>query len=197
MANDNKPGFFDNLLGSLGLKKAEPAPAPAPVRPRTGNTGPMAKKLGTGEQFVRSKTGPTEGSSTGPIGEKKAITAQLSPEEKSKQSEERRYLIAAYESTPTLIPEFQNPQYMYKLISNERDFTQEQLNMLLQERKQILLEHSGTELPESLEHRLNELDLKAQEYRNDLTRLFLLIKKVAGVQKSGTGGTDFLDPLKR
>lgn len=197
MANDKKPGFFDNLLGSFGLKKAEPEPAPASNRARTGNTGPMGKKLGTGEQFVRSKTGPTEGATTGPIGEKKTGTAPLSPEEKAKQSEERRYLISAYESTPTLIPEFQNPQYMYKLISNERDYTQEQLNVLLSERKQILFEHSGTELPEHLENRLNELDFKAQEFRNDLTRLFLLIKKVAGVQKSGTGGTDFLDPLKK
>lgn len=198
MANDKKPGFFDNILGSLGLKKAEPAPAPARVRTgNTGNMGPLPRKPGTGEQFVRSKTGPTEGASTGPIGEKKSVTAPLSPEEKAKQSEERRYLIAAYEATPTLIPEFQNPQYMYKLISNERDYTQEQLNMLLSERKQILLEHSGAELPEALEQRLHELELKAQEYRNDLTRLFLLIKKVAGVQKSGTGGTDFLDPLKK
>lgn len=193
MANDQsekKGGFLGNLLTTMGLKKPEPAPV---ARSRPATTGPI-RKLGTGEQFVRSKTGPTEAGHTA-APEKKAITEPLSPEEKAKQSEERRYLIAAFEATPTLIPEFQNPQYMYKLISNERDFTQEQLNGLLQDRKQLLYDHPG-ELPETEEARLNELDTRAQELRNDLTRLFLLIKKVAGIQKTGTGGTDFLDPLK-
>jgi hypothetical protein len=46
------------------------------------------------------------------------------------------------------------------------------------------------------ERELDTLDARIQEYRNDLSRLFLLIKRVTGIQKSGTGGTDFLDPLK-
>lgn len=193
MTNDQsgkKSGFFGQLLASMGLAKPEapepPAPKQAPMRTPTG----PVKKPGTGEQFTRSQAG--EGS--GPLGESKAVTQPLSPEEKAKQSEERRYLIAAYEATPTLIPEFQNPQYMYKMISNERDYTQEVLNQLLSERKQLLLEHTG-ELPEPLETQLNQLDIRAQELRNDLTRFFLLIKRVAGIQKSGTGGTDFLNPL--
>lgn len=195
MADDSnqKAGFFNQILSSLGLKKPEPEPAPPPVaRPRTGNTGAIARKPGTGEQFSRSGTGPVGAE---PAPEKKAVTAPLTPEEKAKQSDERRYLIAAFESTPTLIPEFQNPQYMYKLISNEREYTQEKLNALLEERKMLLIERSG-QLDEEQEDRLNTLEGQAQELRNELTRLFLLIKRVAGIQKSGTGGTDFLDPLK-
>lgn len=190
--SNQKAGFFNQLLTTLGLKKPEPEPVPPPARPRTGNTGAITRKPGTGEQFSRSRTGPV-GADAPP--EKKAVTAPLTPEERAKQSDERRYLIAAFESTPTLIPEFQNPQYMYKLISNEREYTQEKLNVLLEERKMLLIEHGG-QLGEEHEERLNTLDAQAQELRNDLTRLFLLIKRVAGIQKSGTGGTDFLDPLK-
>lgn len=183
--SDKKPGLVDQLLGAFGFKKPVP-PAPAPR-----HTGSMMRKLGTGEQFVRSKD-PGEQ----PAFASRSITEPLSPEERAQRSEERRYLIAAYEATPTLIPEFQNPTYMYKMISNERDYTQELLNDLLAERKGLLME-AGPEITEELEERLNEMDLQAQELRNDLTRLFLLIKKVAGIQKNGTGGTDFLDPLRQ
>lgn len=180
--DDKKQGLLGQLMSSLGLKKAAPPPPPSAPRPRT--TAP--KKAGS-EQFIRSTndTKPLDGKTTNP----------LSPHEKAKQSEERRYLIAAYEATPTLIPEFQNPQYMYKLISNEREYTQERLNELLQQRKDILVQH-GEVVPPELESMVEELERQIQEQRNELTRLFLLIKRVAGIQKSGTGGTDFLDPLK-
>jgi hypothetical protein len=192
MADDSnqKAGFFNQLMSTLGLKKAEPEPVAPPIRPRTGNTGAITRKPGTGENFSRSQTGPV---GTEPSPEKKAVTAPLSPEEKAKQSDERRYLIAAFESTPTLIPEFQNPQYMYKLISNEREYTQEKLNALMEERKMLLIAQSGQPDEEHPEQ-LDRIEAKAQELRNDLTRLFLLIKRVAGIQKSGTGGTDFLAP---
>lgn len=190
MANDGsqkKPGFLNNLLASIGLRKeapqAPPAPRPAPPQPPS-NTGKSKSA-----QFVRSQD-------TMPLAASKApATNPLTPQEKAKQSEERRYLISAYETTPTLIPEFQNPQYMYKLISNEREYAQEVLTELLQRRKEILIEH-GENLPPEAEEELAELDRQIQDLRNDLTRLFLLIKRVAGIQKSGTGGTDFLDPLK-
>lgn len=133
---------------------------------------------------------------TAPIAPSAKATMPLSEEEKAKQSEERRYLIAAYEATPTLIPEFQNPQYMYKLISNERDYVQESLNRLLADRKKVAAD-AGPEPSLGAQQSLDRLDARLQEYRNDLTRLFLLIKRVAGIQRSGTGGTDFLDPLKK
>ncbi len=190
MANDGsqkKPGFLDNLLSSMGLKKEEPQP-PAPVR--SAGSRPLSPQgKSKSAQFVRSQD--TRPLSAG----KPAETVPLTPQEKAKQSEERRYLISAFETTPTLIPEFQNPQYMYKLISNEREYSQEYLSELLQRRKEILIEH-GESMPPEAEEELAEIDLKIQELRNDLTRLFLLIKRVAGIQKSGTGGTDFLDPLK-
>lgn len=190
MANDGsqkKPGFLDNLLTSIGLKKEEP-PAPAISRP-TGSRPLTPTGRAKSEQFVRSQD--TKPLSAG----KPQATNPLTPQEKAKQSEERRYLISAYEATPTLIPEFQNPQYMYKLISNEREYAQEILSELLQRRKEILIEF-GEALTPDAEAELSGIDSRIQELRNDLTRLFLLIKRVAGIQKSGTGGTDFLDPLK-
>lgn len=190
MAQDGKkPGFLDSLLTSIGLKKeAPPPPPPAPAR--TGGSRPLSpSSTSKSAQFVRSQD-------TQPLSQSRgAATNPLSPEEKAKQSEERRYLISAYETTPTLIPEFQNPQYMYKLISNEREYAQEILSDLLQRRKELLIEYGDNLTPEA-EAELNEIDTKVQDLRNDLTRLFLLIKRVAGIQKSGTGGTDFLDPLK-
>lgn len=190
MANDGsqkKPGFLDNLLTSIGLKKEAPPPA-APMRSAGSRPlSPTGKSKSA--QFVRSQeTMPLSAGKT-------AATNPLTPHEKAKQSEERRYLISAYETTPTLIPEFQNPQYMYKLISNEREYSQEVLSEFLQRRKEILIEY-GDALPPEAETELAEIDTQIQELRNDLTRLFLLIKRVAGIQKSGTGGTDFLDPLK-
>lgn len=191
MSNDGskKPGFFNNLLTSMGLKKEEPQPQPqAPVR-SSGSRPLSPTGRSKSAQFVRSQD-------TMPLSATKAAaTNPLSPQEKAKQSEERRYLISAFETTPTLIPEFQNPQYMYKLISNEREYSQEVLSELLQRRKEILIEYGENLTPEA-ESELAEIDSRIQELRNDLTRLFLLIKRVAGIQKSGTGGTDFLDPLK-
>ena len=190
MANDGKmPGFLNNLLTSIGLKKEE-APPPPPAPTRSAGSRPLSP---TGKsksaQFVRT-------SDTQPLSQTKAAaTNPLTPQEKAKQSEERRYLISAYETTPTLIPEFQNPQYMYKLISNEREYAQEVLSELLQRRKELLIEF-GDSFPPEEEAELAEIDGRIQDLRNDLTRLFLLIKRVAGIQKSGTGGTDFLDPLK-
>ncbi|MBM3268848.1 MAG: hypothetical protein FJZ01_14505 [Candidatus Sericytochromatia bacterium] len=165
-------GFLNSLLGNLGL--AKPAPQ-APARPGT-----------PGDRMV-----PRTGRETNPMAAGPKATQPLSEAEKAKQSEERRYLIAAFEATPTLIPEFQNPQYMYKLISNERDYVQENLNKALAERKKLFADIPDDPTP-AQQAALDRLDAKVQEYRNDLTRLFLLIKKVAGVQKSGTGGTDFL-----
>ena len=164
-------GFLDSLLGNLGIKK----PAPPPLARRNS------------DQLQRSgrETNPMAGGPPKP-------TQALSEAEKAKQSEERRYLIAAYEATPTLIPEFQNPQYMYKLISNERDYVQESLQRALADRKKMVTV-AGDEPDEATEGAIGGFDAKIQEHRNDLTRLFLLIKKVAGVQKSGTGGTDFLN----
>ncbi len=166
-----KKGFLDGILGGLGFGK--PAAKPAP-RAAMGS-----------DQLQRSPR------ATAPMPAAAKATAPLSEQEKAKQSEERRYLIAAFEATPALIPEFQNPQYMYKLISNERDYVQERLNKVLADRKKLA---SATDAEDP---GLDRLDARIQEYRNDLTRLFLLIKRVAGVQRSGTGGTDFLDPLKR
>ena len=178
MANDSsdkKPGLFGQFLASVGLSKPDPVPRP-PITGRMPGSG-------------------SRGADTSPLPPKRSATEPLSPAEKAKQSEERRYLIAAFETTPTLIPEFQNPQYMYKMISNERDYTQEMLGDLLQDRKMFLM-GVGPELSEEDEAKLDVFDRKAQALRNDLTRYFQLIKRVAGIQKSGTGGTDFLDPFK-
>jgi len=191
MANDGspkKPGFLDNLLTSIGLKKEEPLPPPAPMR-SSGSRPLSPTGKSKSANFVRSND--TMPLSAG----KPAATNPLTPQEKAKQSEERRYLISAYETTPTLIPEFQNPQYMYKLISNEREYSQEALSDLLQRRKEILIEYADP-FPPEIDAELADIDSLIQELRNDLTRLFLLIKRVTGIQKSGTGGTDFLDPLK-
>ncbi len=192
MANEGsqkKPSFFNNLLTSMGLKKENEEPQPE-TSVRSAGSRPLAPSgRSQSAQFVRSQD--TRPLSAG----KSAATNPLTPLEKSKQSEERRYLISAFETTPTLIPEFQNPQYMYKLISNEREHAQEILSDLLQRRKEILIEFGENLHPEA-ESELSEIDTRIQDLRNDLSRLFLLIKRVAGIQKSGTGGTDFLDPLK-
>ena len=107
-------------------------------------------------------------------------------EELQKESEERRYLISAWESSPDLIPEFRQPTYMYKLIATEREYVQAQLHALQQAR--AALEASGDAEPEALQ----ELEGREISLRLDLHRLFRLIKQVTGVQKSGTGGTDFI-----
>ncbi|MBI6546858.1 MAG: hypothetical protein HY692_08685 [Cyanobacteria bacterium NC_groundwater_1444_Ag_S-0.65um_54_12] len=162
---------MNSLLGNLGIKKA--------TTEKSNITPAGAKSSQRGRDTAHASTG----------------SLPQSADDKAKQSEERRYLIAAYKATPTLIPEFQNPQYMYKLISNEREYVQECLNRALAERKKRFAE-DNSRFSEEIELPLDSLDQEIQEYRNDLASLFLLIKKVAGIQKSGTGGTDFLDPFK-
>ncbi|MEB3204024.1 MAG: hypothetical protein VKP57_04935 [Candidatus Sericytochromatia bacterium] len=107
-------------------------------------------------------------------------------EELQKESEERRYLISAWESSPDLIPEFRQPTYMYKLITTEREYVQAQLHALQQAR--AALAATG----EAEGDAADELEGREIALRMDLNRLFGLIKKVTGVQRTGTGGTDFM-----
>lgn len=170
-------GLFGLLQGKLGKKKE------ARVRLDGGPRG--------GDRFVSATRTPgAAGQQTNPLTRGQA-TIPLSTEEKAKQSEERRYLISAYESNPRLIPEFQNAPYMYKLISQERDHVQEVLAPMIERRRLLMMRGD-----EAAEAELNALDREIQEHRNELARLFKLIKRVAGVQKSGTGGTHFLDPMQ-
>ncbi|HEY9766655.1 MAG TPA: hypothetical protein V6C82_09825 [Chroococcales cyanobacterium] len=178
MADPQKPNFFNSMLQSLGLSKAEP-PASA-SRPHPGKLSQAGK---SGDLLLSSRQ--TDGLAAKP-------TVPLSKEEKAKESVDRHYLIDAYETMPTLIPEFQNPQYMYKLISNERDYVQENLDVRVKEHKTLRSKsQAGISTPEE-DARFRALEKEIQSHRNELSRLFLLIKKVTGVNKSGTGGTDFL-----
>ena len=171
--------LLNMLLESVGLKRPEAAvPAPIPAHVPVPPPPPVSQKL---PDSGRSQTSP---------GLERRATQPLSQEEKAQQSEERQYLIAAFLTTPNLIPEFQNPQYMYKLISNEREYVQEQLNHILQRRKELLSIHGPDPEGEALAS-FQEVDRQAQRYRDELTRLFILIKRVTGIQKSGTGGTHF------
>ncbi|MEB3298952.1 MAG: hypothetical protein VKO21_05650 [Candidatus Sericytochromatia bacterium] len=139
---------------------------------------------------VQDAAGPRGERPTGPVParrERQMQTAPPSIEDLQKESEERRYLISAWEASPDLIPEFRQPTYMYKLITTEREYVQAQLHALQQARAALAAsgDEDGGEAAAELESR--EISL-----RMDLTRLFRLIKKVTGVQKSGTGGTDFI-----
>ncbi|HBN08581.1 MAG TPA: hypothetical protein DD435_07995 [Cyanobacteria bacterium UBA8530] len=178
MADPQKPNFFNSMLQSLGLSKAEPLVS--------------APKLHPGKAHQESKSGDLLLSSRQTDGLAAKPAAPLSKEEKDKESVDRHYLIDAYETMPTLIPEFQNPQYMYKLISNERDYVQENLDGRVKEHKLLRSRsQAGVSTPEE-DARYKVLEKEIQSHRNELSRLFLLIKKVTGVNKSGTGGTDFL-----
>lgn len=136
------------------------------------------------DQPVRSS-----GRGGGPSGPGRARLGPPPPpaiEELQKESEERRYLISAWESSPDLIPEFRQPTYMYKLITTEREYVQAQLHALQQAR--AALAATGEAEGEAAE----ELESREIALRMDLNRLFGLIKKVTGVQRTGTGGTDFI-----
>lgn len=170
MPDLQKFGFLGGVLQKFGVIKPPPEPEPEPEP----------------QQFIQP---PEEDF---PVG-----TAPLSEADKAKESEDRRYLIAAYEENPELIPEFKDPPYMYKLISNERDYMQEILNRKVADRKFLQTKAYAGGLTTEEERRVQDLGREIQAYRSELSRLFLLIKKVTGVNKSGTGGTDFLDPFKR
>jgi hypothetical protein len=169
MPDTPKLGFVNDLLQKFGLIKPPPEPEPEPE---------------PAPQFIQPPEA-TQG------------TAPLSEADKAKESEDRRYLIAAYEENPELIPEFKDATYMYKLISNERDYMQEVLNSKVADRKFLQTKAYAGGLSPEEERQVQDLGREIQAYRSELSRLFLLIKKVTGVNKSGTGGTDFLDPFKR
>lgn len=173
----DKPNFLNSILQGLGLAKPE-EPKPTPARP-------ARKPAQSGDLMLSTRqTDALSSKSTSP----------LSEEERQKEAEDRRYLIQAYQTNPGLIPEFQNPQYMYKLISNEREYIQERLTEKLREHKYLRSKSTaGVATPEE-EARLKAMDMEIQMHRNELTKLFLLIKKITGVTKSGTGGTNFLPP---
>lgn len=98
----------------------------------------------------------------------------LGPEEKARQSGQRRYLIDSYEKVPVLIPEFKDPQYMYRLFGEECDYTSECIREKEEARQLLVAKEKPTPRDRSVMKTLEE-EIKALQA--ELERFQALRKK--------------------
>lgn len=176
---DDKPDILSNLVSGLkGLfqppakpttptRKAPPKGADAFIRPATRDTAALAAQ------------------STAPLEQVRT------PEQKAEESKKRMVFIVKYMKDPASVPEFKDPKFVYKIITDERSYQTERVASLQAQLKQLIHgESDDPNAPSQLEQR-EDLERQIQASRDKLTQLFLLLKRVTGV-KGKTGGTGFL-----
>lgn len=217
MANDGGGkgflgGLFNKVKSGIDALAQQPT-VPKPPEPRPSQN-PSAS-------YVRN-TGPltNTSSATGPL------TAPVirTPEELAEESELRQSFITAYLADPELVPEFRDPKYVYKIVSDERGYQgqqcaklEEDLRFMLQTADPAFLVPLEDEAqvpepdaddepsPEVLEMR--ERAEAKREFQARRSALEAEIQKIRDFQtqlflilknvtgiKKKTGGTGFLNP---
>ena len=175
---DRVSQFLGGLKGLFsGAKQAPPAPQ--------RQTGPLPKGP---DAFMRQgrQTAPLAGQPTTPL-----PAPELSPEQKLEESKKRMAVIMTYMKDKNAVPEFKDPKFIYKIISDERTYQTALVGELESELREYTLGWVGDrEDPEFLE-RKEAMEQQIQATRNRLTQLFMLLKHITGV-KGKTGGTGFL-----
>jgi hypothetical protein len=173
---DRLSQFLGGLKGLFSGTKEAPAAPQRPVQPL---------KRGS-DAFVRQsrQTAPLAGQPTTPL-----PLPELSPEQKAEESKKRMAVIMTYMKDKTAIPEFKDPKFIYKIISDERSYQTAVVGQQEAELREFLRSEEGQD-PELLARR-EALEQQIQGTRNRLTQLFMLLKHITGV-KGKTGGTGFL-----
>ncbi len=175
---DRVSQFLGGLKGLFsGAKEAPPTPQRQAIPQKKGS-----------DAFVRQgrQTAPLAGQPTTPL-----PLPELSPEQKIEESKKRMAVIMTYMKDKNAVPEFQDPKFIYKIISDERTYQTAMVTELEAELREFVMTWSGDrEAPDFLS-RKEGLEQQIQATRNRLTQLFMLLKHITGV-KGKTGGTGFL-----
>lgn len=171
---DRLSQFFGGLKGLFSSAKEASAPPqrPAPAPPRKGS-----------DAFVR-RTAPLAGQPTSPLPQN-----DLTPAQKAEASKKRMAVIMTYMKDKNAIPEFKDPKFIYKIISDERTYQTAMVSQQETDLREFMLAGGGQD-PELAERR-DAMEQQIQATRNRLTQLFMLLKHITGV-KGKTGGTGFL-----
>lgn len=175
---DRVSQFLGGLKGLFsGTKEAPPAPQ--------RQTGPL--KNGP-DAFMRQgrQTAPLAGQPTTPL-----PTPELSPEQQVAESKKRMGVIMTYMKDKNAVPEFKDPKFIYKIISDERTYQTGMVTELETELRSYVMSWDGDRDDPEFLARKEELEQQIQGTRNRLTQLFMLLKHITGV-KGKTGGTGFL-----
>ncbi|MBO9539484.1 hypothetical protein J7643_02710 [bacterium] len=146
MANDGAgKGFFSNLFDKVkaGMAPVPQQPAPKPPVPRAPQN--------PSSTFVRN-TGPLNATpATGPL---RTPPITRTPEELAEESQMRQAFIMAYLKDPDVVPEFRDPKYVYKVVSDERSYQtqevaklEEKLRLFLQSADPAFLMPGEDEVP--------------------------------------------------
>ena len=179
MSEKDRVSQFLGGLKSLfsGAKEAPPAPQ--------RQTGPLKKGA---DAFVRQgrQTAPLAGQPTTPL-----PMPELSPEQKLEESKKRMAVIMTYMKDKNAVPEFKDPKFIYKIISDERTYQTAMVADLEGELREFLIVWEGDREDPDFLSRKEALEQQIQGTRNRLTQLFMLLKHITGV-KGKTGGTGFL-----
>lgn len=173
----DKPNLASQFMKGL---RSLIQPAPAPVAPPSRLP---AKKPLDGTEFKRF---------TQPLASRPAATTpiELTSEQQAEESKRRMGFIIAYMQDPKSAPEFSDPRFVYKIITDERTYQTQQVEQLQVALQSLVRTWDGNPDPE-FEARKEGLEVEIQACRNKLSQLFLLLKHITGV-KGKTGGTDFL-----
>lgn len=175
-------GLFSNLVSKASqvAQAAQGAAAPT-ARP--------APNSGRSDSFRATVTQPIGGPNSRPL---QPPPDYRTYDEKVKESKDRQTFITSYRRNPKLIPEFQDKQFVYKIVTDERSYQKERLDLLQAEFKRLVLDpmQFPPDDPE-VQRKRAELEAQIQECNDNLTGLFLLLKQITGITKK-TGGTHYL-----
>ncbi|GEM_PF-2979257 len=175
---DRVSQFLGGLKGLFsGSKETPPVPPP-----RSGSLNKGS------DAYVRQgrQTAPLAGQPTSPL-----LHPELTSEQKADESKKRMAVIMTYMKDKNAVPEFKDPKFIYKIISDERTYQTAMVGQLEAEFRELTMSWVGDrEAPEFLA-RKETLEQQMQGYRNRLSQLFMLLKHITGV-KGKTGGTGFL-----
>lgn len=182
---DRVSQFLGGLKSLFSGGKEAPAPAPAKRQTSQLKTGSLAKGS---DAFVRQgmQTAPLAGQPTTPLPE-----PELTPEQKAAESKKRMGVIMTYMKDKNAVPEFKDPKFIYKIISDERTYQTALVSELEAELRIFVMSWEGNREAAEFLERKEDLEQQIQSTRNRLTQLFMLLKHITGV-KGKTGGTGFL-----
>lgn len=185
----DKSDLAAKFMGGIKSLFGKPAEVEEPRPRNTGSLPPVKNGPDTFRSSQQRNTAPLAARPTAPLEQ-----TNRTPEEKAEDSKKRMVFIVKYMKDPNSAPEFKDPKFVYKIITDERTYQTELVEKLQVEYKQLTLGWAGDPEDEEFVAKREELEGRIQSCRDKLSQLFLLLKRVTGI-KGKTGGTGFLPPM--
>lgn len=121
----------------------------------------------------------------------RTLPATLTPEEKAEESKRRMALIVTYLKNPEALGELKDSRFLYKVITDERDYLMEVIAQRQARLKELCESWTGDPADETFLSARAELNDQIEGLKQKQAQMFMMLKKLTGV-RGKTGGTGFL-----